>query len=106
MCKCVCVHVWSGIFVDMANGMDNTRFRVTTNHWKIMRCDWSLMSTDFIILIKTCIKIGSGTRDGFMDLVMHGEGVRHLTTSVRRRLPPSMCSCVCLINQAKMLDYY
>ena len=30
---------------------------------------------------------------------MRGEGVRHLTTSVRRRLPPSMCSCVCLIKQ-------
>jgi hypothetical protein len=25
---------------------------------------------------------------------MHGEGVWHPTTSVRRRLPPSMCSCV------------
>ena len=30
---------------------------------------------------------------------MRGEGVRHPTTSVRRQLPPSMCSCVCLIKQ-------
>jgi hypothetical protein len=30
---------------------------------------------------------------------MRGEGVRHPTTSVRRRLPPSMCSCVCLVKQ-------
>ena len=34
------------------------------------------------------------------------EGVKHPTIFVRRRLPPSMCYCVCLINQAKMLDYY
>ena len=52
------------------------------------------MSTGFIILIKTCIKTGSGTRDGFGDLVMRGKGVRHPTTFVRRRLPPSMCLCV------------
>ena len=100
MCVCVC----SSIFVDMAMGTDNTRFGVVTSHLEIMRYDWSPMSTSFIILIKTCIKTGSGTRDGFGDLVMRGEGVRHPTTSVRRRLPPSMCSCVCLINQAKMLD--
>ena len=85
-------------------GMDNTRFGVVTSHLEIMRYDWSPMSTSFIILIKTCIKTGSGTRDGFGDLIMRGEGVRHPTTSVLRRLPPSMCSCVCLINQAKMLD--
>jgi hypothetical protein len=64
-----------------------------------MRCNWSSMSTGFIILIKTCIKTGFGTRDGFGNLVMRGEGVRHPTTSVRRRLAPSMCSCVCLIKQ-------
>ena len=104
MCVCVCVCVCSDIFVDMAMGTDNTRFGVVTSHLEIMRYDWSPMSTSFIILIKTCIKTGSGTRDGFGDLVMRGEGVRHPTTSVRRRLPPSMCSCVCLINQAKMLD--
>jgi hypothetical protein len=69
-----------------------------------MRCDWSPISTGFIILIKACIKTGSGTGDGFGDLVMRGEGVRHPTTSARRWLPPSMCSYVCLINQAKMLD--
>ena len=63
------------------------------------RCDWSPMSTWFIILIKICIKIGSWTRDGFWDLIMRGEGVRHPTTSVLRRFPPSMCSCVCLIKQ-------
>ena len=103
---CVCVCVCSGIFVDMENGTNNTRFGVATNHWEIMRCDWLPTSTDFIILIKTCIKTRSGTRDGFGDLVMCGEGVRHPTTSVHRWLPPSMCSCVCLINQAKMLDYY
>jgi hypothetical protein len=33
MCKCVCV--CSGMFVDMAMGMDNTRFGVATNHWEI-----------------------------------------------------------------------
>ncbi len=37
-------------------GMNNTRFGVTTNHQEILRCDWSPMSTGFIILIKTCIK--------------------------------------------------
>ena len=63
-----------------------------------MRCDWSPMSTGFIILIKTCIKTGSGIGDGFRDLVMRGEGVRHPTTSACRQLPPSMCSYVCLIN--------
>ena len=68
-------------------------------HWEIMRCDWSSMSTGFIILIKICIKTGFGTRDGFGDLVMHRERVRYPTTSVRRQLPPSMCSCVCLIKQ-------
>ena len=106
MCKCVCVCVFSGMFVDMAMGTDNTRFGVATNHREIMRCDWSPMFTGFIILIKTYIKTGSGTRDGFGDLVMSGEGVRQPTTSVCRQLPPSMCSYVCLINQAKMLDYY
>jgi hypothetical protein len=30
---------------------------------------------------------------------MYGEGVRHPTTFVRRRLPPSMCSYVCLTKQ-------
>ena len=104
MYKCVCVCF--GIFMDMANGTDNTRFGVTTNYREIMRCDWSPMSTGFIILIKTCIKTRFGTRDGFGNLVMRGEGVRHPTTSVHKRLPPSMCSCVCLINQAEMLDYY
>jgi hypothetical protein len=89
------------MFVYMAMGTDNTEFGVATNHREIIRCDWSPMSTNFIILIKTCIKTGSGTRDGFGDLVMCGEGVRHPTASVRRRLPPSMCTCVCLINQAK-----
>ena len=34
------------------------------------------------------------TRDGFGDLIMCGEGVRHPMTSVRRRLPPSICFCV------------
>jgi hypothetical protein len=104
MCKCVCVY--SDIFVNMTNGTNNTRFGVATNHQEIIRCDWSPMSTGFIILIKTCIKTGSGTRDGLGDLVMRGEDVRYPTTSVRRRLTPSMRSCVCLINQAKMLDYY
>ena len=33
---------------------------------------------------------------------MCGEGVKYPTTSIRRRLPSSMCSCVCLINQAKI----
>ncbi len=94
------------MFVDMAMGTDNTRFGVATNHREIMRCDWLPMSTGFIILIKICMKIGSGTRNGFGDLVIRGKGVRHPTKSVRRWLPPSMCSCVCLINQAKMLDYY
>ena len=74
---CVCVCVCSDMFMDMAIGMDNTRFGVTTNHREIMRCDWSPISIGFIILIKTCIKTGSGTRDGFGDLVMRGEGVRH-----------------------------
>jgi hypothetical protein len=78
----------------MENGTDNTRFEVATNHQEIMRCDWLPISTGFIILIKTCIKTGSGTRDGFGDLVMRGKGVRHPTTFVRRRLPPSMCLCV------------
>jgi hypothetical protein len=97
MCVCVC----SGMFVDMVMGTDNTRFGVATNHRESLRCDWSPMSTSFIILIKTCMKTESWTRDGFGDLVMRGEGVRHPTTSVRRRLTPSICSCVCLINQAK-----
>jgi hypothetical protein len=57
------------------------------------------MSIGFIILIKIYMKTGSGTIDGFRDLVMCGEGIRHPTTSVRRWLPPSMCSCVCLIKQ-------
>ena len=90
--------------------------------WKMGRTTWDLESPPIIgklwgvighlrllILLswfKTCIKTRSGTRDRFKDLVMCGEGVRHPTTSVRKWLPPSMCSCVCLINQAKMLDYY
>ena len=44
-------------------------------------------------------KTRSSTRDGFGDLVIREEGVRHPTTSVRKRLPPSMFSCVCLIKQ-------
>ena len=102
LCKHVQMCVCSGMFVDIAMGMDNTRFGVATNHQKILRCDWSPMSTDFIILIKICMKTGSGTRDGFGDLVMRGEGVRHPTTSVHRRLSPSMCSCVCLIKQVNV----
>jgi hypothetical protein len=47
------------------------------------------------------MKIGSDTRDGFENLLMREEGVRHPMTSVRRRLPPTICSYVCLINQAK-----
>jgi hypothetical protein len=81
---------------------NNMRFGVTTNHRETLRCDWSPMSTSFIILIKICMKIGSLTRDGFEDLVMRGEGVKHPTTSVCRRLPHSVCSCVCSINQIKM----
>ena len=100
MCVCVC----SDMFVSLAIGADNTRFGVATNHREIMRCDWSPMYTGFIILIKTCLKTGPSTRDGFGDLVMQEEGVRHSTTSIRKRLPPSIGSCVCLINQAKMLD--
>ena len=50
-------------------------------------------------MIKTCIKTGSGTSDGFGDLVMRGEGVKHPMTSIRKQLPPFMCSCVCLIKQ-------
>ena len=87
------------MFVDMAMGTDNTRFEVATNHREILRCDWSTMSTSFIILFKICIKTSSGTRHRFRDLIMHGEGVRHPTASIRKRLPPSMCSCVCLIKQ-------
>jgi phosphate starvation-inducible membrane PsiE len=30
---------------------------------------------------------------------MRGEGVKHPMTSIHRQLPPSMCSCVCLIKQ-------
>ena len=73
--------------------------QMATPYSSVLRCDWSPMSTSFIILIKTCIKTGSGTRDRFRDLVIRGEGVRHPTTSVRKRLPPSMFSCVCLIKQ-------
>ena len=72
MCKCVCVCVRFGMFMDMEMRMDNTRFGVATNHREIMRCDWSPMSTGFIILVKTCIKTGFGARDGFGDLVMRG----------------------------------
>ena len=94
MCVCVCVCMCSGIFVDIANGMDNTRFGVATNHWEIMRCDRSPMSTGFIILIKTCIKTRSGTKDGFKDLVMRGKGVRYSMISVGRRLPLHVLLCV------------
>ena len=69
MCVCVCV---LRQFVDMAMGTNNQRFGVATNHREILRCDWSPMSTNFIILIKTCINTGSGTRDRFRDLVMRG----------------------------------
>ena len=101
MCVCGCVlrHVrghgkWDG----------QHEIGVITSHREIMRCDWSPMSTSFIILIKICIKTRSCTIDGFGDLIMRGEGVRHPTISVHKWLPPSMCSCMCLINQAKMLN--
>ena len=84
-------------------GTDNTRFGVATNHQEIEGVIEHLYLLGFIILIKTCIKTGSGTRDEFEDLVIRGEGVRYPTTSVRRWLPPSMCSCVCMINHAEML---
>ena len=99
MSKCVCVCLCFGIFVDMAMGTENTRFGVATNHREIEGVIGHLCLLGFIILIKTCIKIESWTRDEFGDLVMHGEGVRHPTTSARRRLPSSMCSCMCLIKQ-------
>ena len=99
MCVCVLWHVRGH-----DNRTDNTRFGIATNHREIMRFNWSSMSIGFIILIKIFMKTGSGTKDGFRDLVMHGEGVRHSTIFVCRRLPASTCSCLCLINQAKMLD--
>jgi hypothetical protein len=34
MCVCVCVCVCSNMFMDMAMGIDNTRFGVAINHWK------------------------------------------------------------------------
>ena len=99
VCVCVCVCVCSGIFVDMAMGTYNTKFGVTTNYREIEGVIGQLYLLGFIILIKICMKTGSWTRDGFENLVMRGEGVRHPTTSVCRWLPPSMCSCECLIKQ-------
>ena len=92
---CVC----SSIFVDMAMGTENMRIGVATNHQEIEGVIGHLYLLGFIILIKMCIKAGPRTRDGFGDLIMRGEGVTHPTTSVRRQLPPSMCSCVCFIKQ-------
>ena len=101
--KCVCV-LWHVRGHGNGDGQHEiwSRYQSSGN----FRCDWSPMSTGFIILIKICMKIGSWTKNGYRDLVMREEGVRHFTTSVRRQLPPSMCSGVCLINQVKMLDYY
>ncbi len=70
-----------------------------TNHREIEGVIGYLCLLGFIILIKICIKTRSWTGDGFGDLVMYEEGVRHPTTSARKRLPPSMCSCVCLTKQ-------
>ncbi len=91
---CVC----SDISVDMAMGTENTRFGVATNHREIEGVIGHLYLLGFTILIKICIKTGSRTIDGFGDLIMRGEGVRHPTTSILRQLPPSMHSCVCLIK--------
>ena len=99
LCLCVCMCVYFGISVDMAMGRKNTRFGVATNHREIEGVIVYLCLLGFIILIKICIKTRSWTRDGFGDLIMHGEGVRHPTTSARRRLPSSMCSYVCLTKQ-------
>ena len=73
-------------------GRRNTRFEVATNHWEIEGVIGHLCLIGFIILIKICLKTGSCTRDGFADLIMHGEGVRQPTTSVRIQLRPSMSS--------------
>ena len=99
LCLCVCMCVYFGISVDMEMGRKNTRFGVATNHREIEGVIGHLCLLGFIILIKTCIKIEFWTRDEFGDLVMHREGVMHFTTSIRRRLPPSMSSCVCSIKQ-------
>ena len=90
--------VFSGISVDMAMGTENMRFGVANNHREIEGVIGHLYLLGFTILIKICIQTGYRTRDGFGDLIMRGEGVRHPTTSVLRRLPPSMRSCVCLIR--------
>ena len=80
MYVCVC----SSIFVDMTMGIENTRFGVATNHREIESVIGHLYLLGFIILNKICIKTKLQTRDGFEDLIMRGEGVRHPMTSVRR----------------------
>jgi hypothetical protein len=52
---CVC----SGMFIDMAMGIDNTRFGVATNHREIECVVGHLYLLGFIILIKICMKTGS-----------------------------------------------
>jgi hypothetical protein len=51
------------------------------------RCDWAPISNRFY-LVYTFKTKWSRTRDGFRGLLMRGEGVRHPTTSVKKRLPP------------------
>jgi hypothetical protein len=100
MCKCVCVCVRAPTYLWIWQWGEKTRdlksppiirkFEDVISH---------LCLTGFIISIKICLKTGSWIIDGFKDLIISGEGVRYRTTSVRRQLPPSMCSCVCLIKQ-------
>ena len=56
-------------------GRRKTRFGVATNHWEIEGVIGYLCLIGFIILIKICLKTRSWMRDGFRDLIMHGEGV-------------------------------
>ncbi len=52
---CVCFN----ISVDIAMERRDTRFGVTTNHWEIKSVIGHLCLTDFIILIKICLKTKS-----------------------------------------------
>ena len=99
MCKCMCVcapaYLWIWQWGRKIWDLESPPIIGKLKVWLVTY----ICLLGFIVLIKICIKTGSWTRDGFGDLIMHGEGVRHPTTTVNRQLPPSMCSFVCLIKQ-------
>jgi hypothetical protein len=71
---CVCVCARSGMYLYMANGMNNMRFGVATNYREIMRCYWSPMCF-YVCLIKQNVGLLLGTNvptlPGVHQLVMH-----------------------------------